>query len=78
MTVRELIARLQEFNPDTLVVVRGYEKGLDDIKDVHEIELCPKINETAWYFGKYDIVMSYDTDTERTDAVYINSGKHQE
>ena len=31
MTVSELITQLQAMPPDALVVVRGYENGLDDI-----------------------------------------------
>jgi hypothetical protein len=30
MTVRELIAVLSQFSPDSRVVVRGYEAGYDD------------------------------------------------
>jgi hypothetical protein len=30
MTVRELIEKLQTFEPDTYVVVDGYEEGCDD------------------------------------------------
>ena len=36
MTVKELKNILDKFDDDTIVVVRGYEEGVDEIRDIHE------------------------------------------
>lgn len=53
MTAQELIAKLQECPSDTLVLVRGYEEGYDDIGLVLtlDVERTPR----AWYLGQYDV-----------------------
>ncbi len=37
MKVKELIEKLQQYPEDTLLVVEGYEGGLNDIKEVEEV-----------------------------------------
>ena len=53
MTVSELINELQNFAPDTKVVVRGYEDGYNDILRLNPIKI-KKAQETHWYVGEYD------------------------
>jgi hypothetical protein len=40
MTVKELIARLQELPPDCMVTVNGYEGGVDEVSHVDFPEPC--------------------------------------
>lgn len=61
MTVSELIAALQSYQPDMRVVVLGYESGYDDVTEVREINIVPEEN-PAWYNGRYG-----DTPPERAD-----------
>jgi len=53
MTVSELIASLQNYPPDTRVIVLGYEEGYDDITMVKQIAIMPEEKPT-WYIGRYD------------------------
>lgn len=53
MTVKELIAALQNYPPDTRVIVMGYEEGYDDITLVKQIAIIPE-EKPEWYKGRYD------------------------
>jgi|MudIll2142460700_1097286.scaffolds.fasta_scaffold38155_3 hypothetical protein len=53
MTVKELIAALQKYPPDTRVVVLGYESGYDDVTLVKQIAIMPE-TKPVWYKGRYD------------------------
>ena len=61
MTASELIRLLQEFSPDTKIVVRGYEDGYNDILKLRQVKI--KYNpDAAWYYGIY-------SDSEEADAI---------
>ena len=61
MTASELIRMLQEFPPDTKIVVRGYEDGYNDILKPRKVKI--KYNpDAAWYYGIY-------SDREEADAI---------
>ena len=53
MKVKELIALLQEKDPEVMVVVRGYEDGVDDVIRLDELQLKLNVNE-AWYYGSHE------------------------
>ena len=53
MTVKELISALQNYPPDTRVVVLGYESGYDDITIVKQVAIMPE-EKPVWYKGRYD------------------------
>ena len=53
MNIQELIEKLKTFPPDTMVVVRGYEEGYNDISVIKEVTL--KLNaHDEWYYGQHD------------------------
>jgi hypothetical protein len=61
MTATELIRFLQEFPPNTKIVVRGYEDGYNDILKLRQVKI--KYNpDAAWYYGIY-------SDSEEADAI---------
>jgi hypothetical protein len=62
MTVKELIEKLQQLDPELHVFVDGYEGGYDDvaISEIKDIEL--NVHE-EWYYGKHDNA----NDTKITD-----------
>jgi hypothetical protein len=47
ITVAKMIAALSVFEPDTLVIVDGYEDGFDDAQmpRLHSVELCTNLCE---------------------------------
>lgn len=53
MTVRELTEYLLREDPDTEVLVNGYEDGFDPISRVCHKFVKPHSN-PAWYYGKYE------------------------
>ena len=52
MTIQELIKALSQFDPDTPVVVRGYEAGYNDIQCVKPLSLQLNVS-TIWYYGAH-------------------------
>ena len=54
MKVKELIETLSQMDPELMVVVHGYEGGVNEVDrcDVCDIEL--NVN-TEWYYGKHEI-----------------------
>jgi hypothetical protein len=73
MKIKELLEKLQQFDPELEVLVEGYEGGWDApvISDVKEFE--PNVN-TEWYYGRHEqrkggsmkaIVLEKPTDNEK-------------
>ena len=61
MTAKELIVKLQQLEPDTKIVVRGYEDGYNDVIKLKEVKIKIAKN-AAWYYGEYE-------DSSDTDAI---------
>jgi hypothetical protein len=68
--VREVIEALSKFDPEMLVVGRGYEGGYDDVS-VHVENIVDEQgpNKEAWWDGRYDISEPY-TDFENLDKAF--------
>ncbi|WP_254564083.1 hypothetical protein [Oscillatoria sp. HE19RPO] len=54
MKVRELINILSQFDPETRVVVAGYEGGFNDITEIHPQRLRLNVN-PEWYYGSHGL-----------------------
>lgn len=63
MKVNELIERLKEFDPETMVIVNGYEDGYDEIVNVKEKMIDLNVH-SEWYYGSHD-------DGEEKKAIHI-------
>ena len=75
MTVKELIAALQNYSPDLRVIVLGYEEGYDDITLVKQIAIMPE-EKPVWYKGRYDDAPTVKVDqAEQAVLVY---GRNEE
>lgn len=53
MTVKQLIEKLQQFDPEAMAVVAGYEGGYNEISDAGDIVLNLNVNK-EWYYGKHE------------------------
>jgi hypothetical protein len=53
MTVKELIEYLSKENPDTEVVVSGYESGFDSINTIFKKHVR-EVSDKNWYDGYYE------------------------
>ena len=55
MKVKELIEKLSQLDPELMVVVAGYEGGVDEMD---KFELCNielNVNDD-WYYGKHEVL----------------------
>lgn len=68
MTTKELIQKLQQYGPNTRVVVNGYEEGLCDIEDLEEVKIELNVN-TDWWNGPHE---ETDKANQGLDALLIN------
>jgi hypothetical protein len=53
MKAKELIEVLQKLDPETLVLVDGYEGGYAVPIGTKQIEVCGPFKK-EWYYGEYD------------------------
>lgn len=66
MTVKELKQNLNSFPDHTVVVVRGYEGGYNDISSLRTVNIKTKKN-SHWYDGEY-----YDSDDAENSIAAID------
>lgn len=66
MTAIELITELQQLSPDTRIVIRGYEDGLNDILKLLPVKIKLNANE-HWYEGAHE----KDDSLDAVDAVEL-------
>jgi ABC-type Fe3+-hydroxamate transport system substrate-binding protein len=72
MKVKELIEQLQKHNPESIVVVDGYETGFDELKKVEYIAGLKKLPEDkAYYDGEYQEAATMSWLQDLTTAVYL-------
>ncbi len=56
MTVKELIEKLYQLDPDLRVFTYGYEGGYNDLEKIlQEDEMALNVH-NEWYYGKHDLV----------------------
>lgn len=70
MTVKELIERLSQLNPESLVLTRSYEGGMDAVGSIEEVKVVYR-EDQPWYFGDYDTPDSGESDKPVIEAVYL-------
>ena len=55
MKVKELIEALSQLDPELMVVVAGYEGGVDEIDKFEMCDIELNVN-TEWYYGKHEVL----------------------
>ena len=55
MKVKELIELLSQLDPELMVVVAGYEGGVDEMDKYELCDVELNVN-TEWYYGKHEIL----------------------
>ena len=53
MNVRQLINLLEGVQQDAVVVIRGYESGVNEVDSIREASIYPT-NTPKWYYGDYE------------------------
>ena len=56
MKVKELIEQLKQLNPELMVVVRGYEGGVNEVVSYEECNIALDANKGDWYYGRHEVV----------------------
>ena len=72
MKVKELIEKLQKFDPELEVYVDGYEGGYDTPQEPFQSPV--KLNahdENAWYYGSHELHRVTDDGQPDAEAVII-------
>lgn len=74
MNVKELIEKLSQYDPETLVVVSGYEGGVTQKMVVFEKEISLNVyDESEWWYGEHEI--SDAAKYRETDENVFNKSK---
>ena len=55
MTIQQLIEKLQELDPNTVVFVDGYEGGYADVSIDSVEDFALNVN-TDWYYGPHSLL----------------------
>jgi hypothetical protein len=72
MTIRDLIGKLQTFDPNLPVMVDGYEGGVDTPGDIYQAPIILNVND-KWYYGKHEILTKpFSYDDAVSNAVIIS------
>ena len=53
MKVKELIEKLSQLDPELMVVVRGYEGGVDEVSGYGVCNIWVNAND-EWYYGRHE------------------------
>jgi hypothetical protein len=56
MTVGELIAKLQTYDQNMMVVVDGYEGGVKELRTAQTVTIALGYNTDGWWYGNHEIV----------------------
>lgn len=68
MKVKELIEKLSQLDPELMVVVAGYEGG---VNEVDKSELCDielNVND-EWYYGKHEMLAEGDKPRNKDSTI---------
>lgn len=68
MKVKELIEALSQLDPELMVVVAGYEGGVDEIDKFEMCDIELDVN-TEWYYGKHEVLLEGDKPTNKDSTI---------
>jgi hypothetical protein len=71
MTVKELIERLQQYDPNDRVVLSGYEGGLDDVTHLTKIKIEENRYQYTRYYGPHGEIWEHDERTPGITAIKV-------
>jgi hypothetical protein len=75
ITIKELIEKLQQFPPETRVVVAGYEDGFNDIAWVDGLDIALNVH-TEDYYGAHENAEDAKGAFEIVPAVALRGYNH--
>ena len=69
MKVKELIEKLQKFDPETLIMVEGYEGGIDYPSEPYSTPVRLNVHTDDWYYGDHELHRA--TDDGQPDCIAV-------
>jgi hypothetical protein len=75
VTVSKLIEMLQKIPQDYMVVIRGYEGGVDEVTDLENARVILDVNK-EWNYGSHELLDPRDQGAgeDITEVVYLSNG----
>lgn len=70
MNVQQLIEYLSNYDGETMVVVAGYEGGVNEVNSIVQIKIALDVN-TESYYGKHDEYDEYKHEGCETTSALI-------
>ena len=74
MKVKDLIAALQEMDPEHMVVTPGYEGGVTELLGLRTVTIALNVH-TEWFYGEHDVIFKTDgspyLEHEKAQAVLL-------
>jgi hypothetical protein len=68
MKVKELIEALSQLDPELMVVIKGYEGGVDEVSRYELCNIELNVND-EWYYGKHEILAEGDKPTNKDSTI---------
>jgi len=75
VTVSDLIEMLQKMPQEHMVVIRGYEGGVDEVTELEKTRVILDVNE-EWNYGSHELLDPRDRSDgdDIGDVVYLRNG----
>jgi hypothetical protein len=68
MKVKELIETLSQLDPELMVVVAGYEGGVDEMDKYELCDIELNVND-EWYYGKHEVLSNKDKPENKDSTI---------
>jgi len=68
MKVKELIEVLSQLDPELMVVVAGYEGGVDEVDKSELCDIELNVND-EWYYGKHEMLAEGDKPRNKDSTI---------
>jgi len=68
MKVKELIEVLSQLDPELMVVVAGYEGGVNEVSDYGLCDIELNVND-EWYYGKHEMLAEGDKPRNKDSTI---------
>ena len=68
MKVKELIEKLSQLDPELMVVVAGYEGGVNEVSDYGLCDIELNVND-EWYYGKHEMLAEGDKPRNKDSTI---------
>ena len=68
MKVKELIEKLSQLDSELMVVVHGYEGGVNEVSDYDLCNIELNVN-SVWYYGKHELLANGDKPSKKDSTI---------